>query len=123
MIHIKLLSAVTVIFLWNLAATHDLLEGYDFGVRMSYTEVKKHGLLFFKRHDSVAFSYPKGTKITGIACVDLSPKKKGIPKIVQGGINSSFVQIDFESEVSAGLKFTVEIYTISLKKDLKDFKP
>lgn len=107
-----------IFFLNNLVNTTDLYEGYDFGVRMSYTEVKKHGLLFFKRHDSVNFVYPEGTKITGIACTDLTPNKKGVPTIVEGGINSSHVKIDFDSERSAGLKFTVEIYTISHKKPL-----
>lgn len=107
-----------VLILNSYVETVDLIEGYDFGARMSYTEVKKHGLLFFKRQDSVAFCYPEGTKITGIACTDLSPNKKGIARITRGGVNSSHVQIDFKSELSAGLKFTVEIYSTSHKKSI-----
>lgn len=85
---------------------------------MSYREVKKHGLLFWKRSEVVTFDYPEGTFITGIACTDLDPNKKGLATIVSGGINLNYVQINLESERSVGLRYIIEIYAPSFEKYL-----
>ncbi|KAI5644598.1 transcription activator MBF2 domain-containing protein [Phthorimaea operculella] len=98
--------------------SYDLYDGYEFGARMSYREVKKHGLLFFVRQETVVFEYPQGTNITGIAISDISENKLGIPRILEGGVGHSFVKIHLESERSTGLKFIIEIYASSFKVDL-----
>lgn len=93
---------------------NDLFVGYDYGSRMSYQEVKKHGFLFFKRAETLFFKYPDG-KITGIACVDLTPDKTGNATITKGGLDHDFVEIYLESERSTGLRYIVEIYTSTFK--------
>lgn len=89
---------------------YDLYEGQQFGARMTYRQVKKQGLLFFKRKAVVDLEYPRGTKIAGIAIVDLDPEKQGTVTILAGGLNYNFVYIVLESERSAGLRYTIEIY-------------
>lgn len=95
---------------------YDLYQGDDFGARMSYREVKKHGLLFWKRQETVILDYPIGTNITGIACIDLDPDKKGIAAIVDGGVNYNFVHINLESERGVGLRYIIEVYSSKMKK-------
>lgn len=99
---------------------YDLYLGSDFGARMSYREVKKQGLLFFKRSESLTFEYPEGTNITGIACVDLSPNKMGSVTVEEGGIGFNSVSLYLESERSASLRYTVEIYIPSFLKHTSD---
>lgn len=48
---------------------------------------------FFKRKEVVNLVYPEGTNITGIACIDLDPDKRGIVSITEGGLYSSYVRI------------------------------
>lgn len=98
---------ITLLFL---ISCHDLYEGDHFGARMTYREVKKHGLLFFKRKQTVNLDYPLGTLISGIAIVDLDPEKRGTATIIAGGLNCNYVYIILESERSAGLRYTIEIY-------------
>ena len=89
---------------------YDLYEGHQFGARMTYRQVKKHGLLFFKRKETVNLEYPAGTIIKGIAIIDLDPEKRGTVNIIAGGLNYNFVYINLESERSYGLTYTIEIY-------------
>lgn len=108
------LELCCVVFLIiNQIVAYDLYEGTDFGSRMSYAEVKKQGLLFFKRYKMLSFTYPEGTKITGIACVDLTPIKHAVAKITKGGVNADYVEISLQSERSYGLRYIIEIYTKS----------
>lgn len=90
--------------------SHDLYEGHRFGARMTYKEVKKHGLFFFKRKVTVDLDYPEGTNITGIACVDLDPEKRGTVIITEGGLYSSFIHLILESERGYGLRYIIEVY-------------
>ena len=89
---------------------YDLYEGQHFGARMTYRQVKKHGLLFFKRKEIVDLEYPVGTNITGIAIIDLDPEKSGTVSILAGGLYYNFVYIILESARSVGLRYTIEIY-------------
>lgn len=108
-------AVIELFFIFNLTSSYDLYDGHDFGTRMSYTEVKKHGLLFFRRQETLIFNYPPDTNITGIACMDISPDKKGIATILEGGVGKNFVKLHFESETSVGLRFIIEIYTAAYK--------
>lgn len=100
-----------------LAESYDLFEGNDFGARMSYKEVKKHGLLLVRRTKTVSYIYPMGTKITGIACTDLTPNKTSDIKIVKGGLNENFIELEMTSARGSGLKYIIEIYTTTIKTD------
>lgn len=105
-----------IVFLtFALSFSKDYFFGDDFGVRMTYKEVKKQGFILFNREETLNFVYPERTNITGIACVDLSPEKSGTVTIEDGGIYNNHVKLNLKSGYGKGLKYTVEIYTKSSK--------
>lgn len=95
----------------------DFYQGHDFGARMTYAEVKKHGFIFVERSKTVSYTYPLGTKITGIACIDLTPNKTSSINVINGGLNESYIDIEMVSGRGCGLKYIVEIYTSKMKPD------
>lgn len=95
--------------------SYDLYKGDDFGARMSYKEVKKQGLAFFTREQTLYFAYPWDTQITGISCVDITPDHLSTATIEEGGIGHGYVKIRLRSARGYGLKYIVEIYSKSVK--------
>lgn len=93
----------------------NLYEGDDFGARMTYKEVKKQGLAFFKREETLYYSYPWDTQITGISCVDITPDHLSTATIEEGGIGYGYVKLYLQSARGYGLKYIVEIYSKSNK--------
>lgn len=100
--------------------SYNLYEGDDFGARMSYKEVKKQGIAFFKREETLYFAYPWDTQITGIACVDITPDHLSTATIEEGGIGHVYVKIQLQSARGYGLKYIVEIYSKSLNQEARE---
>lgn len=103
--------------------SYDLYEGDDFGARMTYKEVKKQGIVFFTREETLYFVYPWDTQITGISCVDITPNHLSTTNIEEGGIGHAYVKLHLQSARGYGLKYIVEIYTKSLKMDYEQINP
>lgn len=112
-----------LIFLSCGVLSYNLYEGNDFGARMSYKEVKKQGIVFFLREETLYYAYPFNTQITGIACVDITPNHLSTATIEEGGIGHAFVKIHLQSARGYGLKYIVEIYTRSFKMDQEEREP
>lgn len=104
----------TIILLVHCVLTSNCLNlyaGNDFGARMTYTEVKKQGFIFVKRTKILSYTYPMGTIISGVACIDLTPNKTSTANIINGGLGQNYIEIQLESARGLGLKYIVEIYT------------
>lgn len=80
-----------------------------------HKEVKKQGLAFFTREQTLYFAYPWNTQITGISCVDITPDHLSTATIEEGGIGHGYVKIHLQSARGYGLKYIVEIYSKSLE--------